>query len=134
MDEALKTAAPHITEALSALQRGQDVQQVLGAISVLAILGLAGFIVMMRRDHAATIDLLKASFEAHRKDVVETTGAALEASRQRFSIVESSIGSIEKRLDDIKDRLRDFGLQVIAVYREAMGLARKDEHNGDPKP
>lgn len=119
----------HISAALTQLQRGQDVQQVLGAISVLAVIALGGFVMFMRRDHAATIELLKQSFEAHRKDVVETTGAALDASRQRFAVVEAAIDSIERRLDDIKDRLRDFGLQVISVYREAMGLAKRDDTN-----
>lgn len=137
MDDLAHAITPQVTNALDSIQRGQEVNQVLGAVLVLAIIGLGVMFLFSRRDQKTMLEIVRgqnAEMDTANNGRVDRM---LEASNERFRRVEAAIDSIEKRLDDIKDRLRDFGLQVIAVYREAMGLTRKhedDHNNGEPKP
>lgn len=127
MDDLAATVTPQVTNALDAIQRGQEVNQILGALVVLAIVALAVMFLFSRRDQKTMLEIVRgqnAEMDAANNARVDRM---LETSNDRFRRVETAIDEIEKRLDEIKDRLRDFGLQVIAVYREAMGLTRKDE-------
>lgn len=130
MDEAAKAVAPQVTHALDAIQRGQEVNQILGALVVLAIVALAVMFLFSRRDQKTMLEIVRGQNAEMDTANNARVDRMLEASNDRFRRVEGAIDEIERRLDEIKDRLRDFGLQVIAVYREAMGLKRKDD---DPK-
>lgn len=127
MDEVTNAVTPSVTHALDAIQRGQEVNQILGGLVVLAIVALAVMFLFSRRDQKTMLEIVRgqnAEMDAANNARVDRM---LEASNDRFRRVEGAIDEIEKRLDNILDRLRDFGLQVIAVYREAMGLARKEK-------
>ena len=135
MDEVAKAVEPHVSDALHAIQRGQEVNQILGALVVLAIIALAVMFLFSRRDQKTMLEIVRGQNAEMDTANNARVDRMLEASNDRFRRVEGAIDEIEKRLDEIKDRLRDFGLQVIAVYREAMGLAHKDDnHDGEPKP